>query len=108
MWINLLDNAVKFADPGGTIRVSIEQRGSEVEVAVADSGQEIPKEALARIFDEFYQADTPHRNEGNGIGLAIVKKVVRLHGGSLRVESSPLQTSFTVVLPRAVHRKKAT
>jgi Signal transduction histidine kinase len=99
VWINLLDNAVKFADPGGTICVSVAQREDDVDVTIMNSGQEIPKEAIAHIFDDFYQADTPHREEGNGIGLAIVKKVVQLHGGSVRVESGPTETSFTVVLP---------
>jgi len=99
VWVNLLDNAVKFAEPGGTICVSIAERERDLEVTVMDSGLEIPKEAMAHIFDDFYQADGPHSAEGNGIGLAIVQKAVQLHGGSVRVESGPLETSFTVVLP---------
>lgn len=100
IWINLLDNAVKFSEKGGKVTVKITEKENQIAVTISNFGKEIPTESLTRIFQKFYQADESHSSEGNGIGLAIVKKVVDIHGGSVQVESSSGVTSFTVKIPR--------
>jgi len=109
---NLLINAIKFTPDGGTITVSVqdlaqnyEERGtgSFVMIKVADSGIGIPPEALPRIFDRFYQVDSSATRsyEGTGIGLALVKEFVELHGGEISVESAVgTGTTFTLTLPK--------
>lgn len=76
------------------------EEGSSVQVTVTNSGSVIAPEDRERIFQKFYQADTSHAAEGNGIGLAVVKKIVELHGGSVRAESGEDQTSFIVTLQK--------
>ena len=100
VWINLLDNAVKFTDRGGRVSVEIEESGEELAVSISNTGPEIEPEKLERIFNKFYQADESHATEGNGIGLAIVKRVVELHSGSVEVISADGVTTFTVSLPK--------
>ena len=99
VWINLLDNAVKFADVGGTLGVSIRQADGWISVAVSNTGSTISAQDQARIFNKFYQADTSHSGEGSGIGLAIVKKIVDLHKGSIGISCPDGRTVFTVALP---------
>ena len=100
IWINLLDNAIKFSEPNDKISVKILEDKEETFVAISNPGKSIPPENLSRIFNKFYQADESHSSEGNGIGLAIVKKVVDLHNGQVSVESNGGTTTFTVKLPR--------
>ena len=99
VWINLIDNAVKFAPMGGEVSVNIEKDGELISVKVSNTGSEIPKEKLHKIFGKFYQCDESHATQGNGIGLAIVKSVVELHSGEVLVESENGVTSFTVRVP---------
>lgn len=99
VWINLIDNAIKFSPEYGAIAVKISQNKDSVIVSVTNSGDQIPAEARTKIFNKFYQADESHSTEGNGIGLAIVKKVVQLHKGKLSVDSEKELTTFTVELP---------
>lgn len=99
-WLNLLDNAVKFTPDYGLIEITVLQAADSTTVSVINSGKEIPAESLERIFQKFYQADESHATEGNGIGLAIVKKVVELHGGRVAVDSREGRTAFTVTLPK--------
>lgn len=98
VWINLLDNAVKFCPHGGTVSVSITENIGKLSVTVSNTGSEISPENLRKIWNKFYQADESHASEGNGIGLAIVKRVVELHGGKVYVNSGDGVTSFTVDL----------
>ena len=100
IWINLLDNAVKFSEPDGTVTVGIVEEGEYLRVSVLNHGKEIPKDSICHIFNKFYQADESHSAEGNGIGLAIVKKVCDLHGGTVSVNSENGTTTFTVVLSK--------
>ena len=100
VWVNLLDNAIKFTPDDGLIEVAIGEDGNSNAVSVINSGSEIPEENRERIFQKFYQADESHATEGNGIGLAIVQKVVQLHQGKVEVESGKGRTSFTVILPK--------
>ena len=69
-------------------------------MAISNTGAYIPQEQQTAVFRKFYQADRSHNTEGNGIGLAVVKRVVELHGGSIRLESNPAFTKFTVILPK--------
>jgi two-component system phosphate regulon sensor histidine kinase PhoR len=106
---NLLTNAVKFNREGGQIRVTA-RRGPKgfIEVEVADTGIGIPPEAQDKIFERFYQVESsPNRRyEGTGIGLSIVRDILRLHGCSIRVASEPGQgSSFTFTLPLARDRE---
>ena len=68
--------------------------------SVSNHGKDIPKDRIAHIFNKFYQADESHSSEGNGIGLAVVKKVCELHGGAVSAKSESGTTTFTVVLPK--------
>ena len=105
---NLLTNAVKFTPPGGRIDVVLERVNSHVEVSVEDSGIGIKPEFLAFVFDRFSQADssTTRRHGGLGLGLSIVKHLVELHGGSVRVKSpgEGQGATFIVALPISVIR----
>ena len=101
VWINLIDNAVKFVPKGGTVELEVMEKGSELWVRVSNTGSEIPADRQEKIFNKFYQADESHSTKGNGIGLAIVKRIVDLHSGKIGVESKNSRTSFTVVLPKS-------
>ena len=104
VWINLLDNAIKFTPRGGMIAVSLKDSGSKLTVTVTNHGSQIPPQAMKRIFNKFYQADESHASEGNGVGLAIVKRVTDLHKGTVSVASENMVTSFTVTLPKIVNK----
>jgi len=101
VWLNLLDNAVKFTPDYGTVEVSAREDGSTLSVRVLNTGSEIPEEKKEFIFRKFYQADASRSSEGNGLGLAIVQRIVQLHQGTIAVESTPEYTAFTVTLPKA-------
>ena len=100
VWLNLLDNAVKFSPQGGPVSIAIGQDGGTLRVSVTNRGPCITPEQQKRIFDRFYQADPSRSQEGTGVGLSIVKKIVELHRGEIRVESSTEGTTFTVLLPQ--------
>ena len=99
MWINLLDNAIKFSPEGGTVAVRITAQDGKYAVSVRNAGAAIPQPEQEKIFRKFYQADESHSSEGNGIGLAIVKRVTELHRGTVAVRSGNDETTFTVTLP---------
>lgn len=105
LW-NLLSNAVKFTPKGGRIQVLLERVNSHVEVSIIDTGEGIDPEFLPNVFDRFRQADatTTRRHGGLGLGLSIVKQLVEMHGGTVRVKSAGKGTgaTFVIVLPLAV------
>ncbi len=100
VWINLLDNAIKFSEPNQEITVHIQKKEKTLVVSVSNYGPEIPAKVQDRIFQKFYQADESHASEGNGVGLAIVKRIVGLHKGCVRASSADGLTSFIVELPQ--------
>ena len=101
VWINLLHNAVKFTPDGHTVQVRIEEGEKTVTVSVINTGSQIPAEKQDKIFNKFYQADESHATQGNGVGLAIVKRITQLHGGRVWVTSADEVTAFMVELPKA-------
>lgn len=100
VWLNLLDNAIKFSEEYTAITVTIQEQEDTLEVSVSNFGPQIPKNQQSRIFDKFYQADESHSTEGNGIGLALVRKIVQLHEGEVSVTSERGITTFAVTLPK--------
>ena len=97
---NLIGNAVKFSPKGGSVTVGLFERNDRVIFTVLDRGPGIPEEAIKHIFDRFYQADSSHKEEGNGLGLAIVSGILELVGGSVRAQNREGGgAAFTVELP---------
>ena len=97
VWNNLLSNAIKFTERGGRISLTSRMRDSAVWVVIRDTGCGMDRETQARIFEKFYQGDTSHASQGNGLGLALVKKIMEIVGGDVTVESAPGDgTTFTV------------
>lgn len=86
---NLVDNALRYTRDGGEIEIAVAQRDGETEVSVRDNGGGIPAEHLPRIFDRFYRVDSSRSSSGTGLGLALVKSITDLHGGSAAVASEP-------------------
>lgn len=102
VWTNLLSNAFKFTGTGGTVRLTQKQEGGRIQISVADTGCGMNEETRKHIFDKFYQGDTSHSMEGNGLGLALVKRILELSDGSVWVESREGEGSeFFVELPAA-------
>jgi two-component system, OmpR family, phosphate regulon sensor histidine kinase PhoR len=101
---NLIDNAVKYSDPGKTIKLEAGQKGGEVLIHVVDQGFGISKEHLPRIFERFYRVDKARSRKlgGTGLGLAIAKHIVQAHGGKIGVESTfGKGSTFTISIPLA-------
>ena len=100
VWVNLLDNAIKFDPVGGEIRLRLHCESTCIRITVSDNGPGIPKDQQSAIFERFYQADGSHKSEGNGLGLALARRIVRMCGGEISVSSEPGKGScFTVELP---------
>lgn len=100
VWINLLDNAVKFTPDKGILIVEAEEDAGNITVRVKNSGSSIPKEDPELLFHKFYQADHSHASKGNGVGLAVVKKAVELHKGTVKASQKADFAVFTVTLPK--------
>lgn len=103
VWLNVIGNAIKYTPEGGTIEVKLDinpKNEQEVRVRITDNGIGMDKVTTERIFEKFYQGDSSHATGGNGLGLAMVKRIVELCGGRIRVKSEPDKgTQFTVYLP---------
>lgn len=100
VWQNLLGNAVKFVPERGLVRVLLRREENRLRVSVADTGPGMSGEVQRRVFEKFYQGDPSRASQGNGLGLALAKRVVDLHGGEIIVSSKEGKgTTFTVYLP---------
>ena len=100
VWSNLIGNAVKFNPPNGAVRLRLNRADGGVVFVIEDEGPGIPPEARKHIFDKFYQGDSSHREEGNGLGLALVKRILNVCGGEIQQENLPDRgCRFTVKLP---------
>jgi len=100
VWLNLLDNAIKFSEVGGNIQLRLQRWNHGVKFTLKDSGEGMDKETASHIFEKFYQGDTSRSKTGNGLGLAIVKRIIELHNGTIEVESEVgIGTEFKVFLP---------
>ena len=100
VWINLIDNAIKFSHRCGSVSVDITEADETLTVTVANTGNDIPSDKIDKIWGKFYQADESHSSEGNGVGLAIVKRIVELHNGNTAVKSENGVTAFSITLPK--------
>jgi len=89
VWNNLIGNAIKFDPPNGLINIKLHKKGDKAVFQIEDSGPGISDEGLKHIFDKFYQEDSSHKQEGNGLGLALAGRIVSLHGGSITAENLP-------------------
>ena len=97
---NLVENALHHTPAGGAILISIASRATQSEVSVKDTGSGIAKEHLPRVFDRFYRADQSRASDGLGLGLALVKSITELHGGSAQIDSAPGRgTTVTLSFP---------
>ena len=101
VWSNLISNAIKFNRQGGLLRLRLEETESQVLFTVTDQGPGIPAEDLPHIFDKFYQGDNSHRQSGNGLGLALVTRILNVCGGTITVNNSDGQgAAFCVSLKK--------
>lgn len=99
VWNNLIENAIKYGPQGGRIGLKLMKREGEILFTITDEGPGIPPEALPHIFGRFYQADSSRKSEGHGLGLALVKKILTLSGGTIQAENLPGKgAKFTVHL----------
>ena len=99
---NLFRNAVNYSYPNSEIRLAMTAENSSVTVTVSNRGKTVPKEKLDRIFEQFFRLDSSRSSGtgGAGLGLAIAKEIVNLHGGKITAESENESITFTVMLPQ--------
>lgn len=102
VWVNILDNAIKHSPCGGVIHIGIRQTDALLTITIADHGDGMSEEVQKHMMEKFYQGDNSHKAEGNGLGLALVKRIVELCRGTIEVESAPGNgAAFSVSLPKA-------
>lgn len=99
VWDNLIGNAIKFDPPCGMVRIRLSQTGEKITFTIEDCGPGLTEEAEKHLFDKFYQADSSHKEEGNGLGLALVKRILAISGGEITAENlDGGGCRFTVIL----------
>lgn len=89
VWDNLISNAVKFSPDGGTVKLRLVKKPRRLVFTVEDQGPGLSEEAKKHIFDKFYQGDTSHKQEGNGLGLTLVKRILTIEKGQMTAENIP-------------------
>lgn len=98
VWDNLIGNAIKFDPLGGMVCIRLKKEENSIVVTIDDSGPGISEEEKKHLFDKFYQGDSSHKEEGNGLGLSLVKKILAVENGSISAENIPGGCRFTVIL----------
>lgn len=98
VWTNLISNAIKFGPQGGVVTLRLEKRGNAAVFSIEDRGPGLTEEAKKHMFDKFYQADSSHKQDGHGLGLALVKRILDNTDGTITAENTPTGCRFTVVL----------
>lgn len=107
VWVNLIENAIKFSKENSKIDITMNSNDDYIEVQIKDYGRGMNKEEIERIFSRFYQIDKSHSQEGNGLGLAIVKRIIELSEGTIEVSSEENSgTIMTVNLPIEKEKNK--
>ncbi|MBO9599601.1 MAG: HAMP domain-containing histidine kinase [Cohnella sp.] len=105
VWDNLFTNALKYNKPNGSIRIELEEFQDDVTIVFKDTGIGMKEDELSHVFERFYRADTSRNQEGTGLGLTIVKQIVELHGGSIRLDSKLGEgTQISIRLPKPKQR----
>ena len=100
VWLNLLDNALKFSDKNSIVDVTASKNAKNYVFTFTNYGTSISDEDMAHIFDKFYQGDKSHSEKGNGLGLAIADKIIQLHNGTIHLEkTNEKNTSCVVTVP---------
>ena len=103
LWINLLNNAIKYTDENGTIVISTVKHDHNIITTISDNGIGMSEETLKHIFDQFYQGDSSHKMDGNGLGLSIAKRIATLCSGTIEVHSKLHEgTTFIIILPNNI------
>lgn len=100
VWVNIIDNAIKFSNEGGSIDIKVYEKDENINVEIKDHGIGMKEEELEKVYDRFYQIDRSHSKEGSGLGLAIVKRIVELSEGKIEIKSKENKgTTVIVKLP---------
>ena len=108
VWQNILSNAIKFAPDRGTVHILLRQEHGCLNVSIADNGTGMSEEVKRRVFEKFYQGDSSRSSQGNGLGLALAKRIIDLHHGEIVVSSKEKKgTTFTVSLPINTAQKRS-
>ena len=106
MWQNILSNAIKFSPEHGIIHILLRRENGSLITSITDNGIGMSEDIMRRVFEKFYQGDLSRSSQGNGLGLALAKRIVNLHGGDISVSSKEGKgTTFTVSLPLALNTK---
>jgi len=105
VWMNLIQNAVKFSKEKGTVSVKLEKTGDKIVFRTVNSAADLKDEETGRFFERFYKGDPSRSSEGSGLGLAIAKKIIDAHGGNIKVDSREGEITFTVELEEEHHLK---
>lgn len=107
VWMNLIDNSIKFTNEGGKIEIAIRKNNTNAEISIKDNGIGMTEEEKKKVFERFYQVDESHYSEGSGLGLSIVKRIVNLSDGKIRIESEKGKGSnFIIELPYEKNKSK--
>lgn len=105
VWVNIIDNAIKFSNEGGSIDIKVYEKDKNIIVEIKDHGIGMKEEELEKVYDRFYQIDKSHSKEGSGLGLAIVKRIVGLSEGKIEIKSKENKgTTVTVKLPVSIEK----
>lgn len=105
VWVNIIDNAIKFSNEGGSIDIKVYEKDSNINVEIKDHGIGMEEEELEKVYDRFYQIDKSHSKEGSGLGLAIVKRIVELSEGKIEIKSKENKgTTVIVKLPVSIEK----